>query len=261
MSDYINGVLGGFTRALIGHPFDTIKTKLQINPTKYVNTYNCLKIIIKEQGFLSLYNGLTVPLLFNGLIVGTHFYVYDNYKKNNNIFLVGGMAGICGSIFSNPIEFIRIKMQLSNKLDNNKNYKNSFECGKAIINNKGIGGLFYGQRITSIREFVGYSSFFGCYELCPNISSNYCLNKIFKGVMCGFSLWGSMYPIDVIKTHIHAQKLENKTHNEMWFIKNIYNNHGLKGFYKGFGITMVRAIPVNIGIVYTVDFYNQYKFF
>jgi hypothetical protein len=35
MTEYIDGVLGGFARALIGHPFDTIKTKLQIN--RYLN--------------------------------------------------------------------------------------------------------------------------------------------------------------------------------------------------------------------------------
>lgn len=86
MTDYINGVLGGFARAIIGHPFDTIKTKLQINPIKYKNAFNCVKIIVKEQGPLSLYKGLTAPLLFNCLIVGTHFYVYDNYKKDNNEF-------------------------------------------------------------------------------------------------------------------------------------------------------------------------------
>jgi solute carrier family 25 carnitine/acylcarnitine transporter 20/29 len=259
MTDYINGVLGGFARAIIGHPFDTIKTKLQINPIKYKNAFDCLKIIVREQGVLSLYKGLTAPLLFNGLIVGTHFYVYDNYKKNNNVFLVGGIAGLCASIFSNPIEFVRIKMQLANKLDNHKNYKNIFDCSKCILENKGFFGLFTGQRITSIREFVGYSAFFGCYEFCPNLTDKEFLNKVIKGSLCGFSLWGSMYPIDVIKTHIHGQVLENKSYNEIWHIKNIFKNYGIKGFYKGFGITMIRAIPVNIGIVCTIDFYNGIK--
>lgn len=257
MTDYINGILGGFARAIIGHPFDTIKTKLQYNPSKYINTLNCLKITIKEQGILSLYKGLATPLIFNGLIVGTHFYVYDNYNKNNNIMFVGGMAGVCGSIFSNPIEFIRIKMQLSYKMDNGKNYKNSLECAKCILQNKGPLGLFHGQRITTLREFIGYSAFFSCYKECPNITENININKTIKGVLCGFALWGSMYPFDVVKTHIHGQILENKTLNEIQIAKNIYKNYGIKGFYKGFGITMIRAIPVNIGIVYTVDFYNQ----
>jgi hypothetical protein len=259
MTDYINGVLGGFARAIIGHPFDTIKTKLQINPIKYKNTFNCLKIIVREQGALSLYKGLTAPLLFNGLIVGTHFYVYDNYKKDNNVFLVGGIAGLCGSIFSNPIEFFRIKMQLANRLDNHKNYKNIFDCSKCILENKGFFGLFTGQRITSVREFVGYSTFFGCYEFCPNLTDKEFLNKVIKGSLCGFSLWGSMYPIDVVKTYIHGQILENKSRNELWYIRYIFTTYGLTGFYKGFGITMIRAVPVNIGIVSTIDFFNSIK--
>jgi hypothetical protein len=151
-------------------------------------------------------------------------------------------------------------------MDNGKNYKNSLECVKCIINNKGLLGLFHGQRITTLREFIGYSAFFSCYKNCPNLylptnsnidPKNENLNKIIKGILCGFSLWGSMYPFDVIKTHIHGQILEKKTLNEFQIAKNIYKNYGLRGFYKGFGITMIRAIPVNIGIVYTVDFYNQ----
>jgi len=259
MTDYINGVLGGFVRALIGHPFDTVKTKLQINPTKYKNSYNCLKIISKEQGLLSLYNGLSVPLIFNGLIVGTHFYVYDNYKKNNNPFVIGGLAGLCGSIFSNPIEYIRIKMQLANNLDNQKKYKNVLDCAKCIIEKKGPLGIFTGQRITSFREIVGYSAFFGCYENCPNFTENLFINKVLKGILCGFSLWGSMYPLDVIKTQIHGQKLESHAEKEIYHAKKIFKTHGLKGFYKGFGVTMVRAVPVNIGIVFTVDLYNSIK--
>lgn len=255
--DYLNGILGGFARALVGHPFDTVRIKLQINSEKYKNAYNCIKIVKKEQGLLSLYKGVSGPLFFNGLIVGTHFYVYDNLKNNYNPLLVGGFAGLCGSIISNPIEYIRIKMQLSSNSDNKKNYKNMRECIKCIVKNNGAAGLFTGQGITSLRETIGYAAFFGCYATCPNMFDNDFINNIFRGSLCGFALWGSMYPIDVIKTKIHGQILENTKHNELWFIKDTYKKYGIRGFYKGFGITMIRAIPVNIGIISTIDIYKS----
>jgi solute carrier family 25 carnitine/acylcarnitine transporter 20/29 len=82
------------------------------------------------------------------------------------------------------------------------------------------------------------------------------LHKMIKGTLCGFVLWGSMYPIDVIKTIIQGTPIENKQKKYTEYIKEIYTKHGAKGFYKGFYLTMFRAIPVNIGIVTAIDLFS-----
>ena len=123
---------------------------------------------------LNFFKGLTFPLIGNSFIVGTHFYVYNNYKNTMPAFCVGGLAGLCSSFIVNPVELIRIKMQLSDKMSNNKKYKNSFVCMKNIIQHNGIIGLFKGQLSTSLRDIIGYGSFFYIYS---NYQSTY--SKIF----------------------------------------------------------------------------------
>ena len=179
-------------------------------------------------------------------------------------FCVGGLAGLCSSFIVNPVELIRIKMQLSDKMSNNKKYKNSFVCMKNIIQHNGIIGLFKGQLSTSLRDIIGYGSFFYIYS---NYQSTYSkifgldhyykyelLNKMIKGSLCGFALWGSMYPIDVIKTITQGSLIEQKQKSYLQSVKDVYSKNKLSGFYKGFGLTMFRAIPVNIGIVLAIDF-------
>lgn len=261
-SEYKSGFIAGITRAVISQPFDTVKTKMQSG--NYANSLICAREIIKNEGVKFLYKGLTFPLIGNSFIVGTHFHVYNNYKNTMPAFCVGGLAGLCSSFIVNPVELVRIKMQMSDKTSNNKKYKNSFVCMKTIIQHNGTIGLFKGQLSTSLRDTIGYGSFFYIYS---NYQLTYSkifgsdhyykyelLNKMIKGSLCGFALWGSMYPIDVIKTITQGALIEQKQKSYLQSIKDVYSKNKLSGFYKGFGLTMFRAIPVNIGIVLAIDF-------
>ena len=258
-NEFKNGIIAGITRAIISQPFDTIKTKMQYG--NYTNTFTCLQSVVKNEGALFLYKGIAFPLIGNSLIVGTHFHIYNTLKHNYSSFISGGCAGFIASFISNPVELVRIKMQLSDTSTNNKLYKNSFVCLQNIIKHNSI---FKGQQITTIRDIIGYSAFFSAFETYPfyepyiseYIGNNQFLHKIIKGTLCGLSLWASMYPLDVIKTIIQGSLLENKQKKINEYIKDIYIKHGIKGFYKDFYLTMFRAIPVNVGIVMAIDLFN-----
>jgi solute carrier family 25 carnitine/acylcarnitine transporter 20/29 len=257
--NYTSGFIAGITRALISQPFDTIKTKMQTS--YYKTSIECLKTTINNDGFMFLYKGIAFPLIGNSFILGSQFYTY-NYLNNFPPLISGGFAGLISSFISNPIELVRIKMQLSDKLGNNKNYKNSFICLKHIIEHNGITGIFKGQQITTIRDIVGYASFFYVYENYKYYekyfnyiaNDNEIIHKMIKGSLCGFALWTSMYPIDVIKTIVQGNLLEKKQESYSHYIKNVYKTYGINGFYRGFYLTMFRAIPVNIGIILALDF-------
>lgn len=263
-SEYKTGFIAGGIRAIISQPFDTVKTKMQSG--NYKNSVVCAREILKNEGIRFLYKGFTFPLIGSSFIVGTHFHIYNKYKNEMSSFCAGGFAGLCSSFIVNPVELVRIKMQMSDKMSNNKQYKNSFVCVKNIIENNGMRGLFKGQLSTSARDIIGYGSFFYVYS---NYQSTYnkifgsdhyykyeLLNKMIKGSFCGFALWGSMYPIDVIKTITQGSLLEQKQKSYLQSIKDHYSNNKLLGFYKGFGLTMFRAIPVNIGIVLAIDYFS-----
>ena len=57
--DYLAGVAGGVAVVLIGHPFDTVKTRLQTSPSGvYMGTIDCLKQTIKAEGVKGFYTGI-----------------------------------------------------------------------------------------------------------------------------------------------------------------------------------------------------------
>lgn len=63
IADYISGIAGGITVVLIGHPFDTIKTRLQTSPTGfYEGTVDCVKKTLKWEGLKGFYSGIYSPL-------------------------------------------------------------------------------------------------------------------------------------------------------------------------------------------------------
>ena len=65
--NYIAGVLGGVTVTFVGHPFDTVKVRLQTQPTGrdalYTNTLDCVKKTYKGEGFSGFYAGVGSPLM------------------------------------------------------------------------------------------------------------------------------------------------------------------------------------------------------
>jgi len=61
--DYISGVLGGIAVVLVGHPFDTTKTRLQTAPNGYYKgTIDCVRKTIANEGFKGFYSGIYSPL-------------------------------------------------------------------------------------------------------------------------------------------------------------------------------------------------------
>ena len=66
IKEYFKGFIVGTTQTLVGHPFDTIKTRIQIN--------NKIK-------FFQLYRGIIFPLLSHSITNSILFGSYDYFKK------------------------------------------------------------------------------------------------------------------------------------------------------------------------------------
>ena len=59
--DYLAGVAGGVSVVLIGHPFDTVKTRLQTSPSGVYNgTIDCVRKTFLQEGAKGFYSGIGV---------------------------------------------------------------------------------------------------------------------------------------------------------------------------------------------------------
>ncbi|OVA06715.1 Mitochondrial substrate/solute carrier [Macleaya cordata] len=85
--EYVAGLAAGVATVIIGHPFDTVKVKLQKHNTeahgvKYRNALHCTTRILKNEGVKGLYRGATssfVGMAFESSIL---FGVYSQTKQS-----------------------------------------------------------------------------------------------------------------------------------------------------------------------------------
>ncbi|GIL64612.1 hypothetical protein Vafri_18503 [Volvox africanus] len=314
--DILPGVSGGVARVLIGQPFDTVKTRLQVMgqgtalaaqlaPSEvYKDSMDCVRKMIRSEGPLSLYKGTAAPLVGNMLLLGIHFptfsYVrqqlegdghYANFSATNTL-ISGAAAGAIGSLVSTPVELVRTKMQMQRRAalvgsissaaasspsvatvfpgDHQRFYRGSMDCFRQVLTNHGIRGLYRGFTSTALRDMQGYAWFFLAYEATVNYflhstSPGARMTTMTKadltytqvmaaGVAAGFGLWGSMFPIDTIKSKMQADSLSQPQYASTYdCLRKVIRSEGHAGLWRGFSAVMLRAIPVNAGIFLAVE--------
>ena len=85
--------------------------------------------------------------------------------------------------------------------------------------------------------------------MTKNFNQEKSLSKSFLfGSLSGLTSWIFIYPSDLIKTRYQAIKETNTTNSITNVIKNIYRIDGLTGFYRGFSLAIMRALPLHGGV-------------
>jgi len=187
----------------------------------------------------------------------------------NLLILSGGFSGFIASYVLTPIELIKCKLQVEQVYSQKKS--SILQLTKKILNENGIKGFWHGQIGTLLRECGGTASWFGTYEfVSKNLkikrlgvknyqnSENTIFELLISGASAGIAYNLSLFPADTIKSKMQTSSVINPN-LKLSFIstaKQIYKFGGLKSFYRGLGITLMRAIPSNAVIFYT---YEQLK--
>merc|ERR1711937_942223 len=106
--DVVAGTCGGIVVTLIGHPFDTLKVRLQAqsiaNPV-YSGLGDCFKQTVSKEGLKGLYKGMSSPLVGQMAFRATLFTTAAESKKylsnsgtkalsQSEFFLAGGITGL-----------------------------------------------------------------------------------------------------------------------------------------------------------------------
>ncbi|KAI9294679.1 mitochondrial carrier [Neoconidiobolus thromboides FSU 785] len=274
VKDCTAGSVGGIFQVLAGQPFDTIKVRLQTQPTvkpgelpKYNGALDAVIKTFKQEGPSAFYKGTSTPLVGIGLCVSIQFFSLEAFKryfmqKNqtdklslNQLFLAGAGSGLANSIVSGPVEHIRTRLQVQSS--GQKEYNGPIDAIKKIYNKEGIRGIYKGQVATIYREFIGYGAYFAAYEYLvqkeiektglkrDQLSS---LTVCKFGALAGYSMWLLAYPIDCVKSKIQTDgftKADRKYSSIMNCIKITYKQQGIKGFFNGFLPCILRAAPAN----------------
>jgi hypothetical protein len=121
----LSGSLAGIGQAIVGHPLDTIKVRMVKSNSNSI--FKCCKMMYKQNGFRSFYQGIRAPLYGSVFQNAMIFNTYEICKKVMNIRydeeknlthykkLIGAtaLASFPMSLYESPMEFFKCQMQVN----------------------------------------------------------------------------------------------------------------------------------------------------
>ncbi|KAI8877038.1 mitochondrial carrier [Backusella circina FSU 941] len=193
----------------------------------------------------------------------------------NQLVLAGSIAGALVSVVLTPVELIKCQLQV--QYGSNR-YKGPLDVMKQTLKTSGFQGFYRGFLPTLVRETGGGAFWFGTYEYCCAMLIRRRQDKsegrvtkddltapelMLSGAMGGIAYNVSFFPVDVIKSRMQIQEsvpgLSNKkvlTYAQI--SKEIYRGTGMKGFYRGCGMTAAKSAPANAIIFLTYELLTRY---
>ncbi|KAI4801491.1 hypothetical protein KUCAC02_019386 [Chaenocephalus aceratus] len=151
--DFFAGCIGGAAGVLVGHPFDTVKVRLQVQSVDkplYRGTFHCFQSIIRQETLFGLYKGIGSPMMGLTFINAIVFGVQRNTMRllghdTPDEPVPGGRSSghhpVCHLL---PMELAKTRLQLQGtgeKKSSRKLYKNSLDCLVRIYNREGLRGV------------------------------------------------------------------------------------------------------------------------
>ncbi|KAK8204053.1 mitochondrial carrier domain-containing protein [Phyllosticta capitalensis] len=281
VKDLFSGAAGGVAQVLLGQPFDIIKVRLQTSE-EYKGAVDCATKIYKNEGPLAFYKGTLTPLLGIGACVSIQFGAFHYARRaleSRNVaanptqpgtlslpqyYLAGAFAGVANSVISGPIEHVRIRLQ-TQPHGAQRLYSGPVDCVRKLAASNGVlRGLYRGEAVTILREAQAYGMWFLAFEWMMTADAR--RNGVERaaiptwkvalyGGLAGEALWLGSYPFDVVKSKMQTDGLGDKARYSSMrdCFAQTWRGEGMRGFWKGLGPTLLRAMPVSAGTFAVVE--------
>ncbi|KAF2192747.1 calcium-binding mitochondrial carrier protein-like protein Aralar1 [Zopfia rhizophila CBS 207.26] len=262
------GSLAGAFGAFMVYPIDLVKTRMQnqrsgrVGEMLYKNSIDCARKVIKNEGIKGLYSGVlpqlvgvapekAIKLTVNDLVRGKF-----TDKPTGKIWwgweiLAGGAAGGCQVVFTNPLEIVKIRLQVQGEVA--KTLEGTPKRSALwIVRNLGLVGLYKGASACLLRDVPFSAIYFPTYSHLkkdffgesPQKSLGV-LQMLTAGAIAGMPAAYLTTPCDVIKTRlqVEARKGETSYTGLRHAAKTIWQQEGFKAFFKGGPARIMRSSP------------------
>jgi len=178
------------TTTFVGHPFDTIKVRLQAG-----NTHNI---------FRNVYNGVSFPLVGSCPSWTVSFWIYAKVMKEledrgrtarNHLVtegMVGALAGLAWGGLINQFDLLKCHAQ-HHRVSSRVAFRQIMRRGPLAVTR----GISFGLT----RDTIGTSVYFMTYSHCK---SKLDMHSLYAGGWAGFVLWNCIYWIDTMKTRFQT---------------------------------------------------------
>jgi solute carrier family 25 carnitine/acylcarnitine transporter 20/29 len=243
ITSFLYGAISGGIGAIASHPVDTYKSIVQTNIQENKKIPKFYNIHIKE-----LYRGLRPSIASIVLEKAVVLGVYANMKQyTNSDAIAGGVSGFFSSFPVTICERLKILKQIK------MNIITAYTPKTNIITS--MKSYFSGLSITFTREVPGFAIYFSVYNKLKGDGNLSVIYNFINGALAGTSAWIFIYPQDSIKTIIQGSYKTDKKITDI--AKNIYANGGIRSFYKGFHLCVIRACLLHGSVLATMEYINK----
>ncbi|KAF4591730.1 Mitochondrial substrate carrier family protein L [Ophiocordyceps camponoti-floridani] len=233
---FVAGIFSGASKLAVGHPFDTIKVRLQTSPrSRFSGPVQCLLQTVRGEGFRALYKGASPPLVgwmvMDSLMLGSlnlYRQVLAHRLFSVPVYAPGataearlpawghGLAGLAAggtvSVLAAPVEHVKARLQVQYGVSRGERfYAGPVDCLRRIWAAHGVGGVFRGLSATMIfRSF--FFVWWAAYDvLSRSLSQRTSLStptiQFLAGGASAQLFWLTSYPSDVVKQRIMTDPL------------------------------------------------------
>ena len=267
------GVASGAVTALLLHPLDTVKVKLQVadgilhssssspssSSSRFLTVRGAVREIWQSEGGVrGFYRGLSPALIGAGASWGLYFFFYESAKRR----LAGERAekltplahayaawesGTAVVFLTNPVWLVKTRMQVEGAkgVGNTAPYTSLRSALQNILVTDGFTGLYRGlipALCLTSHGVVQFTTYEALKESTPGADGARLftfglISKILAAIVT--------YPYQVVKSRIQ-QRFEGETRTYTGLVDcagKILKREGIKGFYKGFVANLMRVAP------------------
>lgn len=211
---------------LVTHPLDLAKVRLQTASKPGQSLGSMVYQIMKNEGVLKIYSGLTASLLrqatYSTVRFGVYEYLKESYVEKQKkqpqtavLLPMSMVAGALGGLVGNPSDVVNIRMQNDSTLpiDQRRNYKNAFDGIYKIIKEEKVSSLFRGLVPNLTRGILMTASQVVTYDIAKrflvknaNLDPSKRSTHFSSSLLAGLVATTVCSPADVVKTRIMNAK-------------------------------------------------------
>ncbi|KAI1289505.1 Calcium-binding mitochondrial carrier protein Aralar1 [Halotydeus destructor] len=259
---FMLGSIAGATGATCVYPIDLVKTRMQnqragsyVGELMYRNSLDCFKKVVRHEGVGGLYRGLLPQLVGvcpeKAIKLTMNDLVRDKLSTSKgDITLVseiiaGGCAGGSQVMFTNPLEIVKIRLQVAGEITSGPKVK-----AWDVIRELGIRGLYKGSKACFLRDVPFSAIYFPAYAhnkllFADADGHNSAGSLLISACIAGVPAAYLVTPADVIKTRLQVQARAGQTSytGVMDACSKIYREEGFAAFWKGGPARIFRSAP------------------
>lgn len=266
--NFVQGGFAGAFGATIVYPIDLVKTRMQnqrstvVGQLLYKNSLDCVKKVFRNEGFVGFYRGLgpqligvapekAIKLTVNDFVRSRAMDPETGRIKLFWELVAGGTAGGCQVIFTNPLEIVKIRLQIQGEA---AKLEGAAPKGAAhIIRQLGLLGLYKGASACLLRDIPFSAIYFPAYSHLKrdvfhegyNGKQLSFLETLASAAIAGMPAAYFTTPADVVKTRLQVEARSGQTTYKGMgdaFVR-IYQEEGFKAFFKGGPARIIRSSP------------------